>query len=331
MQPTRILTQTDVERVIDLPVALRVIEAAFKAQAQGQVIMPPKVYLPLPDGSDFRAMPAFLKTPASSGVKWVSVHPRNPSRGLPTVMGLVLLNDPSTGAPLAVMDGLSITRIRTAAAAGVAAKTLARRTSRVVGLVGCGAQALWQVRVLDHLFRLSALRVWGARDGEAAAFCRRARPQLRVTPSVATTIETCVRAADIVVTLTPSRRPLVQRAWISPGTHLNAIGADAPGKQELDPQILRDAIVIVDDMEQATHGGELNIPISQGLLTPKDVRGTLGEVLLRRVAGRTRPEQITVFDSTGIAVHDVALGHEVYRRAIARKVGRRVAFFRASP
>ena len=125
----------------------------------------------------------------------------------------------------------------------------------------------------------------------------------------------------MLVTITPSRRPLVRRAWVRPGTHINAIGADAPGKQELDPAILRDAVVIVDELQQAVHGGELNVPIRRGQFRAAQVRGSLGEVLLGRKAGRRRPDDITVFDATGLAIHDVALGAEVARRAQRRGIG----------
>jgi len=141
------------------------------------------------------------------------------------------------------------------------------------------------------------------------------------------TIERSVREADIVMTVTPSRRPLIKRSWLSPGTHLNAIGADAPGKQELDPRILREATIVVDDREQAIHAGELNVPIRRGQLSPRRIHATLGEVLIGRKRGRSRPDELTVFDSTGLAIHDVALGSAVFRHATRRGIGRSLALF----
>ena len=324
---TLVLTQPDIERVIDMRDAIRIIARAFMAQAKGETVMPPKVYLPLPQGSDFRAMPAYVASPACCGMKWVNVHPRNPSKGLPTVMGTLIINDPKTGFALAVMDGLSITRLRTGAAAGVAAKALARRDTRLVGLIGCGAQAFDQIWALAELFRVREVKVWGYRPGEAARWCRSAARRLAVSWTPVKTVQDAVVDADLVVTVTPSRRPLVKRAWVKPGTHINAIGADAPGKQELDPQILRDATVIVDDRKQAVHGGEVNVPLAKGVVRLQHIHATLGEVLLGRVAGRTRAEELTVFDSTGIAVHDVALGYEVFRRAGRARRGHAVRFF----
>lgn len=324
----RLLTQREIERLVDLRTAIRVIREAFLAMARGETRMPPKVYLPLPRQSDFRAMPAYLRHPPACGVKWVNVHPDNRRRGLPTVMALIVLNDPTTGEPVAVMDGVLITKLRTAAAAAVAAQALARPESRTVGLVGCGAQADTQIMALAECFRLSRVAVWGYRRGEAERFCRRMRRRLpQAAWSPAATVERCVRDADLIVTITPSRRPLVKRAWVNPGTHINAVGADAPGKQELDPRILQDATVVVDGVEQAVHGGELNVPVHRRQYRPSQIHATLGDVLLGRRRGRRGAADITVFDSTGLAIHDVALGAAVWRAAQRQRIGRRVVFF----
>ena len=313
---------------MDVKTAIRVVRNAFIAMARGWTVMPPKLYLPLPHGSDFRAMPAYLKRPAACGVKWVNVHPHNRGRGLPTVMGVIVLNDPATGVPIAVMDGRLVTKLRTAASAAVAAQVLSRPNSRVVGLVGCGAQADAQLLALDQVRALSRVNVWGRTAGEAERFCARMRrrlPQVRMIPSGS--VERCVRDADLIVTVTPSRRPLVKRSWLRPGAHINAIGADAPGKQELDPQILREALVVVDEREQAIHGGELNVPIRRGLFRSRQIHATLGEILIGTRRARRDSREITVFDSTGLAIHDIALGAEIVRRAVRRGVGRRIALF----
>jgi len=320
---TLLLTQRDVAPLIDIPTAIRVVRQAFMAMARGETVMPPKLYLPLPHDSDFRAMPAYLQRPAACGVKWVNVHPRNRRRGLPTVMAVIVLNDPATGVPLAVMDGVLVTTLRTAAAAAVAAAVLARRDSRVVGLVGCGAQAEAQLLALAHVRPVSRVNVWGHTPGEAERFCARMRRQFsRVRYVPCAEIEPCVREADLIVTVTPSRRPLVKRSWLRAGVHLNAIGADAPGKQELDPRILTDALVVVDEREQAIHGGELNVPVRRGQFRRRQIHATLGEILIGKKRGRGDPHELTVFDSTGLAIHDIALGAEILRRARRRGLGR---------
>ena len=329
MRPTiLLLTQRDVARLVDMPMAIRSAREAFKAMARGQTVMPPKLYLPLPGGSDFRAMPAFLRRPAACGVKWVNVHPNNHRLWLPTVMAVIVLNDPATGVPLAVMDGLLITKLRTAAAAAVAARALARPESRVAGLIGCGAQADAQIEALAELFRLSRVKVWGHLPHEAQRFCRRMRRVLpRMTFEPCAGIKQAVRAADLVVTITPSRRPLIKREWLAPGAHINAIGADAPGKQELDPRILRDALVVVDDRAQAIHGGELNVPIRRRQFHPRQIHATLGEILLGRRRGRRSARELTVFDCTGLAIHDIALAAALLHHARLHHVGRPVSLF----
>ena len=324
MRTTLILTARDVERLIDMKTAIRVAEAAFRAQARGETVMPPKVYLNLPGGADFRAMPAYLAHPAACGMKWVNVHPRNVSKGLPTVMAVVVINDPATGFPLAILEGSSITRLRTAAAAGVAAKYLARREARVLALIGCGAQALDQARAVAQVRRLREVRVWGYRRGEAAQFCARNRRHVAVPMLPATSIREAVAGADVITTITTSRRPLVMREWVAPGAHINAIGADAPGKQELDARLLRDGVVIIDECQQAIHGGEINVPISRKQFHPRQIRGRIGDVILGRVRGRRTARDITIFDSTGLAIHDVALGHELIRLARRRRLGRSI-------
>ena len=321
---TLVLARRDIERLIGMPAVLRVVERAFVAQARGATSMPPKVYLNLPGGADFRAMPAYLAHPAACGMKWVNVHPRNGSKGLPTVMAVVVINDPATGFPLAVLEGSLITRLRTAAAAGVATKHLARRDARVLALIGCGAQALDQVRAVAAVRRLREVRVWGYRRGEAARFCARARRQLAIPLRPVGSVREAVTHADVITTITISRRPLVRRAWVAPGTHINAIGADAPGKQELDARLLRDGVVVIDECRQAIHGGEINVPIRKGQFSPRQIRGTLGEVILGRARGRRGARDITIFDSTGLAIHDVALGHELDRLARRRRVGRSI-------
>ena len=324
MRTTLILTHRDVARLLEMPTAIRVVRECFKAQARGETTMPPKLYLPLPHQSDFRVMPAALRHPACCGVKWVNVHPRNPAKGLPTVMAVIVLNDPQTGFPVAVMDGLLVTRVRTGAAAGVAAKALARPESRIAALIGCGAQAPEQLLALRHLFRLAEIRVWGRRPEEAARFCRRMRRALGVPLRPAATVKQCVEGADLITTITPSRRPLIRREWVKPGAHINAVGADAPGKQELDPRILRQALVVVDERRQAIHGGEINVPVSRGLFRPSRIHATLGDVLLGRASGRRHPADVTVFDSTGLAIHDVALGYALVRQALRRRLGRAI-------
>jgi alanine dehydrogenase len=289
------------EAGLDLLRVNETVEAAFAAFARGETEMPPKVYVTLP-GGDFRTMPAYIPALGLAGVKIVNVHPGNPAHGLETVMALMVLLDPPTGLPYAILNATGLTDLRTGAAGAVAARHLCRKRDGVeLGLVGAGRQAETQLEATAAWLGIDRVRVWSRSAATAEAFVRRF-PQFDIRA------ETLERTADcdLLVTTTPSRAPLVMDAWVRDGTHINAIGADAPGKQELDPAILLRASVYVDDPRQALHSGEVNVPISSGLYSIDRIAGTIGDVIIGR-AGRRSDNEVTVFDSTGLAVQDLAI------------------------
>jgi alanine dehydrogenase len=313
---TLILTKRTIRSLITMDQVVPAVERAFLAHGRGTALMPPKVYIDLPQhGGDFRAMPAYLD--GAVGLKWVNSHPQNPARhGLPSVMGVYILSDPETARPLAVMDATWLTALRTGAAGAVASKYLALGQPRSLGFVGCGVQA----RVLYEAHRViygDSLDLYMADANQAAAeaFAGEAGGDAVSVARAA--------ACDIVCTTTPARAPVVQRGWIAPGAHINAMGADGHGKQELDPAILRAAKVVIDDREQAVHSGEINVPLATGELRLEDIHATLGEVVAGTKAGRMGSE-ITVFDSTGLAIQDVAVAQVIYELAQRRGVGQKV-------
>ena len=281
--------------------------------------MPTKVYIELEEHcGDFRAMPAYLD--GAAGLKWVNCHSQNPTRhGLPTVRGMYILSDPDTADALAVMDATWLTAARTGASAAVATRHLARPDSRTVGFVGSGAQA----RTI-----LAALRVSMNNDLEVVAADVDTKTAKDFATEIGGRAGTVEEAAgcDIVCTATPSRAPVVDRSWIRPGTHINAMGADAHGKQELDPQILVDALVVVDDVAQAQGSGEINVPLQTGQIAVDDLHANLGEIVAGLASGRTDEREITVFDSTGLAIQDVALARVVYETACEQGVGDSIDF-----
>lgn len=311
---TRLLTATDIAKIIDMPNVLAAVEAAFREYGLGTAVMPPKLYLDLKQyHGDLRAMPAYVEQTA--GLKWVSVYPDNPGKGLPTVMAMLILNDPETGFPLAIMDATQITSYRTGAAGGVAAKYLARKDSKILGLIGAGAQAKTQLLALLNSFEFSKIYVWSLREEDIQGF-KVSFPDLPIEPA---SLETAA-GGDIVCTTTPSREFIIKREWVKEGAHINAIGADAPGKQELDPRILADAKVVVDDIAQAKHSGEINVAIKRGLFAVVDIYATLGEIVTGAKRGRIGNE-ITVFDSTGLAIQDIATARMLLETAKAEGIG----------
>ena len=324
---TLILTDDEVKSLLSMPEVIEAVESAFKQKGLGHVQMPAKIYLYYKKyNGDLRAMPSFLENLDISAVKIVNVHPDNRSKAnLPTVMAIIVLIEPATGAPLAIMGGTAITDLRTGAAGSVAAKYLARRNSKIVGLVGAGAQARTQLMALLEVYKeLEEVRVWSQTAETKKRFVTEAQHAygrfLQVTS--AANVKKAVADADIVVTTTPSREPLVMNDMVTAGTHINCIGADAVGKEELDPNILKNAKIVVDDWEQAAHSGEINVPLSRGIITKDNIWAEIGEIVAGLKPGRQSEAEITVFTSTGLAVQDAVTAKIAYSKAVASNVGR---------
>jgi alanine dehydrogenase len=294
------------EEGIDLAAVNEAVEAVFAAHGRGEVQMPPKLYLSFQQG-DLRTMPAYIPSLNLSGVKIVNVHPGNRTIGLPTVMALLVLIDPANGYPRALLNATGLTDLRTGAAGAVAARYLARTGATVVGMVGAGRQAKAQIEALACVRTIKEVKVWSRSPEHATAFAA-IYPQYHARSLPLTEVCDC----DILVTTTPSTTPIIQEKWIRAGTHINAIGADAPGKEELDPALLNHAAVYVDDLAQAVHSGEVNVPISQHTYAVGAISGTIGEVILGK-KGRIDDRSITVFDSTGLAVQDLAIAEVALR------------------
>ncbi|UCE98285.1 MAG: ornithine cyclodeaminase family protein [Dehalococcoidia bacterium] len=306
--PTLILKSSDVKSLLKMPDVLKAVENAFIELGENKVNMPPKSYLVVEDG-DFRAMPAAISSAA--GMKWVNVHLKNKDKNLPSIMAILILNDPETGYPLAIMDATEITAYRTAAASAIASKYLARKDSKSLGVIGAGHQAHTHIMAHLVLFELTLIKVY---DRSKAAVDRLIDSFSDYVLTECSIEETA--ASDIVCTLTPSRSPVIKHPWIKTGTHINAVGADAKGKQELESAILNKAVVIVDDVEQARAAGEINVPTSNGAFKPSQIHATLSDIIIGKKKGRIDDIAITIFDSTGIAVEDIATAKLLYNKAI---------------
>lgn len=304
---TLILDKKTVSDLLDMTTVIEAIEQAFRDWTDGKGAMPAKSYISLEKG-DFRAMPAAL--PGAAGIKWVNVHPQNPRRGLPTVMAVIVYSDPETGYPLAIMDGTDITAYRTGATAAIASKYLARPDAHTLGLVGAGRQSYTQIEAHAKLFPLDTIRVFDVMPAAVEKLIE-AFPGFNVVRS---SVEETA-ASDIVCTVTPARSPVLKKSMVRRGTHINAIGADAEGKEELEPTLLKGAVVVVDDLRQAAASGEINVPIANGFYSPGEIYSTLGEIVACKKAGRTDPNAITVFDATGVAIEDIAVARLIYDQA----------------
>lgn len=319
-----LLTEEDIHKLLRMDKVIEAVELAFKEKGLSQVQMPPKQYLFYrKHNGDLRIMPAYLKKSDVSAVKIVNVHPDNPAKyKLPTVMATIILVDPKSNQPLAIMGGGWITMMRTGAAGGVAVKYLARADSKVIGIVGAGVQGRTQLMALKEVLRgIEEVRVTDTERASREIYAEEMSEKLGLYVRAVSNVKDTVRGADVVVTVTPTREPLVRSWFVGLGTHINAIGADAPGKEELDPELLKRAKIVIDDWEQASHSGEINVPLAEGTITKENIWGEIGEIIAGLKPGRTSPYEITVFDSTGLAIQDAVTADLVYKKALAEDIG----------
>jgi len=312
---------------IPMKEAVETIEKAFQEKGEGKVQMPPKPYIFFEKyNGDFRVMPAYLEKSDLAGVKIVNVHTFNPKKhNIPTVMATIVLIDPKTGYPKAIINGTYLTALRTGAAGGVASKYLSRKDSEIVGTIGAGVQANTQLMALNEVRRIKLVKIYDL-SKDASIKCAKEISKIGLDAKIMKSAKEAIEGSDIIITVTPSRKPIVMLDWILNGVHINAIGADAPGKEELDPSILKKAKIVVDDWEQALHSGEVNVPISKGLIKREDIYADIGEIVTGNKKGRESQKEITVFDSTGLAIQDIAIASLVYDKAKKEGVGQWVDF-----
>ncbi len=323
--PVRILNEGEIRGVVTAADAVRVVEQAFAALAKGEARLPDPLHLDIPDaegevhlkGAHLAGAPYFVFKVASGF--W-----RNPEKGLPTGSGLMLAFDGTTGFPAALLlDNGFLTEVRTGAAGAVAAKYLARRAPETVAVIGAGRQARHQLRALAVVRELRRARIWSRTRPRAESCAREMSAELGVEAEPASTVEAAVREADVVITVTPSREPLVRADWLAEGTHITAVGSDGPDKQELHVEVLARADrVVADRLSQCLRLGEIHHAVAAGVLREEDVAGELGDLVIGRIPGRTSPEQITVADLTGVGVQDAAIAAWALERAAALDLGR---------
>jgi alanine dehydrogenase len=300
------------------------VEQAYRMHGEGRFYMDPKGHIVLDRfPGEWEAMPSYIEEPHAAACKWVSIREWNRERfNLPTVFSILIYTDPETGFPLAIVDGSYHTVMRTGSAAAVSAKWMARKDSRKLAIVGAGNMAEGALATCNEVFPWDEVRVWSRRQSTLDHFIKTQQPKyaaFEIRPS--TDLEQVVRGADVVVTITPAREPIVRDEWITPGMHIAAVGADKKGDQELEGRILQRARIFVDDIRQCRTDGEINVPLSEGLISEADVAGEIGEVITGKKPGRTADEEITLFDSTGIALQDSATVPLEFERAKAAGVG----------
>jgi len=293
------------------------VREAFRADGEGRTTVPSVINLAIPGtNGEFHVKTAHVAGIPHVAVKVASGFYDNPARGLPTGTGLMILFEADTGMPAALLlDNGYLTDVRTGAAGALAAEYLARSPIETVGVIGSGVQARHQVRCLREVRRFRRLVAWSNDPAGLAAYLGEMKTELGIDVAAALGVEPICREADIVITATPARQPLVSADWLRPGMHVTALGSDGPGKQELDPRCLvRADLVVTDRRAQCARLGELQHAIAQGLMGEQGVHADLGEIVAGRKPGRTSAAQITVADLTGVGFQDTAIASLVFRR-----------------
>ena len=322
---TLLLSRSEIRGLMSRLDYLEAVETGFRAAAQGMADAPQPLSLKGRAGV-FHAKGASLRLDRSYAVlKFNGNFPNNPA-ALPTIQGAILLCDAENGVLLAVMDSIEVTLRRTAAATALAARFLARPASEAVLVCGCGAQGRAQLEALTDILPLRRCLAWDKDAARARDFASDVADGLGLQTSAATSLAEAARASDIIVTCTTARQPYLQASQIAPGTFIAAVGADSPTKNEVHPELMGRARVVVDVLDQCLEMGDLRHAVHAGTVLPGSVHADLSELVADIKEGRSNDEEITIFDSTGTALQDVASAAAIYERAIRRSGFRSMVF-----
>lgn len=321
---TLLLSKEEVGGLISMTEVIGAVEEAYKAFSGGQVVQPDYIgiHLPQPRGEiDFKVgyckSNEIISMKASSGG-----FLDNPTAyGVPNGMGSVLLFDARSCALICVMDGSLLTGLRTGASGAVSVKALARKNARKITCIGTGNQARMQIRAISLVMQIEEIHAWSRDPETLAPFKTDIEGELGIPVILADSKQAAVEQADILITTTRGKGSLVEASWVKPGTHIVAIGTDMKGKQELDSEIFRHAKVVNDSISQCIDKGETWHPLNERIISLSDIHGELGEILLGTKPGRENDEEITIFDSTGMAIQDNTTAEKIYRNALENNVG----------
>jgi ornithine cyclodeaminase/alanine dehydrogenase-like protein (mu-crystallin family) len=324
---TLLLTRSEVERLLDPRTCIDAVEGAFRLRGTGGRIESAVLGLHGEGGGLHVKAAGLLGERSYFAAKINANFPGNPTKhGLPTIQGVLGLFDATNGVPLLVMDSIAITLLRTAAATGVAAKYLSRRDASTVTIVGCGAQAIHQIAALKAVRPITRVQAVDRDAKVAGQFATRVKQELGIDASATDDLSSATRSSDIVVTCTPARAAFLDVRHVSPGTFIAAVGADNEDKSEIAPTLMGAADVVCDDLGQCRAIGDLHHAIAAGAMTNEDVFAELHEVVADPSRAPAGDDRIVVFDSTGVAIQDVAAAVVVYERAMAAKAGATIEF-----
>jgi len=323
----RILNAAQVAQLLPMSECIDVMAEAMQATSRGAVAIPQRMAMPLIDGSGaLYLMPGSTLRPPLYGAKLISLHPRNTAQGRPVIQGFVVLFEHDTGVPVALVEGAQLTLLRTAAASGLATRTLARRAASTHGIFGAGLQAAAHARAIASVRKIARVVIWARNHDKAKTLAAELSDELD-SEVMATADPAVAGACDIVTTVTASSEPVLQGAWLRPGAHLNLVGAHSPATRESDDEAVRSSRIYVDLLQSAMNeAGDLLLPMQAGIIDRGAIVAELGQVLADAAPGRDDDSQITLYKSLGIVAQDLAAAAYVYRQAVALDVGTVVAF-----
>ena len=318
----RIINRQEVERLLPMAACIDVLADAMQAASSGAVSMPLRLFTPLADGGgSFGLMPGSALDPPFFGAKVISLLPGNPAKGLPMVQGYVSLFDHESGKPVALIEGASVTAIRTAAASGLATRVLARKDARTHGIFGTGVQAVTHIDAVNCARDIAEILVWGRDADKTKQFARQQSERVQVDVR-ATDDPAEAAGCDVVSTVTAATRPILEGDWLRPGCHLNLVGVHTPEAREADTGAIVRSRVYVDLMESAMNeAGDILVPMGEGAIDRAHILGEIGQVLAGEIPGRTGDSEITLYKSLGIVAQDLFVAAHIYAGALEDGAG----------
>lgn len=330
-----VLGKKELEQVLELPKVIDGVKSAYALKADGKTVVWPLVSYEFGKGTgdmDIRSGGVFGDENVH-GLKMLNNFPGNNKKGLPAFTGMLMIFDSNTGLPMGVMDAAYITCMRTGSAGAIGAQALARKNASTLFVLGAGNQAAYQIAatlsiiptinkvyIADPIAPENAVKF--AQDCQLRMIAEfNINCEQRIVFDAVDDMAKCVGESDIIITVTPSREPVIKREWVKPGTHFSCIGADMEGKEEIDPELFKGARIFADDQPQCMRVGEMEIPLKSGVIKESDISGEIGQVLTGQIVGRQSDDEITIFDATGIALLDLVTGKRAIELANEKSIG----------
>jgi alanine dehydrogenase len=318
-----VLSEQQVQRLIEIDELIAALKQAHVQYSTGKAVMPVRLVVPLPQiQGRITSMPGFLTDDKALGMKIVTYFQENPKKDLPAILATIFLFSAETGKIIATMDGSYITAIRTACASAMATEALANPRTPVLGILGAGVQARAHIQALSHVRKIECIRLYSPSGTSAAAIKKEMAPQLNCAIEVAHHAESVVRDADLLVTVTTAKEPILKLEWLKPGVHINAVGSHRPDFREIDGATLARATIVVDSREAImAESGDILLALKEKSIGENAIHAEIGEVLAGTKAVRRTGDEITLYKSVGVAIQDVAAANLVYRKALEKGVG----------